>query len=80
MTLFKTNYLELVENWNDPNPEPVIVNYDGIDVIRDDLLGYGSKIRFADFLIRNLQQKEIVYAAPATRICSNISSTFSKEI
>lgn len=60
------------EEWHDPNPKPVIVDYeldDGriIHVVRDDLLGYGSKIRFVDFIIRNLPHKEIVFGScPAT--------------
>ena len=53
--------------WHDPNPKPVIVDYDGIHVVRDDLLGGGSKRRFADYLIRTLPHNEIVYGGcPAT--------------
>lgn len=60
------------EDWHDPNPKPVIVDYtleDGriIHVVRDDLLGGGSKMRFADYLVKSLPQKEIVYGGcPAT--------------
>lgn len=45
------DYLKLVENWTDPNPDPVLENYDGVTVVRDDLLGAGSKCRAIDFLI-----------------------------
>lgn len=47
------NYLEMIEGWSDPNPEPVIQQIDGLNIVRDDLLGYGSKARFIDFLIKN---------------------------
>lgn len=60
------------KDWSDPNPKPVVQDYtleDGrvIHVVRDDLLGYGSKVRFVDFIIRNLPHKEIVFGScPAT--------------
>ena len=40
------------EEWKDPNPTPVIerLNND-IFVVRDDLLGVGSKARFIDYLV-----------------------------
>ena len=54
------------KDWVDPNPDPVIVDYtldDGrvIHVVRDDLLEGGTKVRHMDFLIRNIEQKEIVF-------------------
>ena len=59
--------LNLVEDWKDPNPKPIIMNYEGIDVVRDDLLNHGSKIRFVDKLIRETSAKEIVFGCcPAT--------------
>ena len=59
--------LELVKDWEDPNPDPVIINYEGIDVVRDDLLNYGSKIRFVDKFIQETTAKEIVFGCcPAT--------------
>lgn len=60
-------YLDLIGDWQDPNPAPVIVEHDGIHVVRDDLLEVGSKARAADFLVRNAAQTEIVYgSSPAT--------------
>lgn len=44
-------YLELVRDWKDPNPDPVLEEHEGIIVVRDDLLKYGSKIRSIDYLI-----------------------------
>lgn len=56
-----------LNGWDDPNAPIQIVNHEGFLVVRDDLLGYGSKARFVDYLIRNMQEKEIVFGAcPAT--------------
>ena len=59
--------LEMVSDWEDPNPKPIIKEYDGIKVVRDDLLNHGSKIRFVDKYIRDVKAKEIVFGCcPAT--------------
>ena len=59
--------LEMVKDWEDPNPPLVIKEYDGIKVVRDDLLNHGSKIRFVDKYIRDVKAKEIVFGCcPAT--------------
>ena len=62
------DYLELIGDWVDPNPDPVIEEHDGFLVVRDDLLGGGSKIRFADYLIKSNEEiEEWVYgSSPAT--------------
>ena len=63
------DYLELVKDWEDPWPDPVIEVYDGISVVRDDLLGSGSKVRFVDYYIQTLPEsvKEVVFGnCPAT--------------
>ena len=54
------------KDWVDPNPAPVVIDYtldDGriIHVVRDDLLEGGTKIRYIDYIIRSLDQKEIVF-------------------
>lgn len=60
-------YLDLIGDWQDPNPTPVIMEHEGIHVLRDDLLEVGTKARAADYLIRNTPHKEIVYgSSPAT--------------
>ena len=71
MSLFELtadDYISLIGDWSDPNPEPVVEEHDGFLVVRDDLLGGGSKIRFADYLIRADDNiKEWVYgSSPAT--------------
>lgn len=59
-------YLELVEGWRDPYPDPVIVNHNGVLVVRDDLLGdgVGTKARAADFLVSKAPSDTIVYVQP----------------
>lgn len=62
-------YLTLLdeEGWRDPNPPIVITEHNGFLVVRDDLLGYGSKARFVDYLVKSSPAKEIVFGAcPAT--------------
>jgi hypothetical protein len=44
-------WLEDLKDWNDPNPAPVIEVHEGFHIVRDDLLNYGSKIRFIDYMI-----------------------------
>ena len=57
-----------VDNWEDPNPSPILEEHNGFVVVRDDLLEGGSKIRFADYLISSQPEiKEWVYgSSPAT--------------
>ena len=64
-------YLELIGDWQDPNPAPVIELHNNIHVVRDDLLQYGSKLRFVDYFIghapENKEVKEWVFGScPAT--------------
>ena len=44
-------YIHSISNWQDPNPIPVLEMHEDIIVVRDDLLGAGSKVRFIDYLI-----------------------------
>lgn len=59
------SFLTRLGNWNDPYPKPVIEQHEGFNVVRDDLLVYGSKIRFIDYLIghdeRHKDVKEWVF-------------------
>lgn len=54
-------YLNYVSSWVDPNPAPVIEEHDGAFVVRDDLLGVGSKVRFIDYLIKTTDCDEWVF-------------------
>ena len=57
-----------IGDWIDPNPAPVIEEHEGFFIVRDDLLGGGSKVRFADYLIQSQPEiEEWVYgSSPAT--------------
>lgn len=60
-------YLGYVRGWTDPNPAPVITEHEGFYVVRDDLLGAGSKARSLDFFVKNFSGKELVFGScPAT--------------
>ena len=67
------DYLDLVKDWEDPNPVPVIEKYDGIHVVRDDLQEGGSKVRFADKLIRDTPVDEFCYGGSNKVGWGNIS-------
>lgn len=63
--------LEMIGDWKDPNPAPIIELHNNIHVVRDDLLNYGSKIRFVDYFIghapENKEVTEWVFGScPAT--------------
>ncbi len=66
--LTSEDYETLIGDWADPLPPPVVEEHDGFLVVRDDLIGGGSKMRFADYLIRSQPEiKEWVYgSSPAT--------------
>ena len=59
----KEYYLSLAEGWEDPNPAPVIVEHEGIRVVRDDLIT-GTKVRGGDLLISRCPSDTIVYSQP----------------
>ena len=55
------HYLSLVADWHDPHPAPEIETHEGFHVVRDDLLQYGSKMRFIDYMVRTATEKEFVF-------------------
>ena len=61
----KEYYLNLAKDWEDPNPAPVVEEYDGVRVVRDDLIT-GTKVRGGDCLISGLNQSTLVYVQPRT--------------
>lgn len=71
MSLFEEtaeDYISLIGDWSDPLDPPIVENHEGFQVVRDDLIGGGSKMRFADYLISsNREIEEWVYgSSPAT--------------
>ena len=73
---FRTNenaesYLKWVKDWADPNPAPILEMHEDYLVVRDDLLGAGSKVRGLDYIIGHMPEfkniKEWVFGScPAT--------------
>jgi hypothetical protein len=63
-----------LNGWRDPFPDPVVEEHEGILVVRDDLLGGGSKMRFADHLIASHEEiKEWVYGSSSATGYAQIS-------
>lgn len=58
--------LKLVAEWKDPFPKPIVRNHDGIKVVRDDLLGFGTKARIGDAVMATLNPMgaTVVYVQP----------------
>jgi len=61
----KQYYLDLAGDWEDPYGDPVVQTYEGVRVVRDDLIT-GSKVRGGDCLISKIppEQDTIVYVQP----------------
>ena len=61
----KEYYLNLAGDWEDPNPKPTVKVYEGVRVVRDDLL-VGSKVRGGDCLVSSIKENTLVYVQPRT--------------
>jgi hypothetical protein len=57
-------WLNLAGDWQDPIEEPVIIEHEGFKVIREDLMGFGSKCRFGDILVQKAPTDTLVYVQP----------------
>mgnify|MGYP000364805063 CR=1 FL=1 len=57
-------WLELAGDWQDPFGDPKVVEHNGFNVVRDDLMGYGSKCRFGDILVSKAESDTLVYVQP----------------
>ena len=58
-------YLELAEGWNPVHPTPVVIEHDGVRVVRDDVIE-GTKARAADHLLAKVSAERLVYVQPRT--------------
>lgn len=81
----KSDYLKLIGDWEDPNPAPVIKTHEGFVVVRDDLLGTGSKTRFLDYLVKTTPAQKIVFGGcPATGYAQislpAVANRYNKEV
>jgi hypothetical protein len=57
-------WLELAGDWQDPFDEPIVMNHDGFNVVREDMMGFGSKCRFGDILVKTCPYDTLVYVQP----------------
>ena len=57
-------WLDLAGDWQDPLEDPIIMNHEGFNVVRDDLMGFGSKCRFGDILVQKAPTDTLVYVQP----------------
>jgi hypothetical protein len=60
----KQAWLDLAGDWQDPFEAPQLVDHDGFKVVREDLMGFGSKCRFGDILVSTCRQDTLVYVQP----------------
>jgi len=61
----KDYYLSLCEGWNPYNPDPVVIQHEGVSVVRDDLI-VGTKTRAGDLLAAKTESDTLVYCQPRT--------------
>ena len=57
-------WLDLAGDWVDPFGSPELIEHDGFQVVREDLMGFGSKCRFGDILVQKAQTDTLVYVQP----------------
>lgn len=57
-------WLDLAGDWVDPFPAPELVDHNGFKVVREDLMGFGSKCRFGDILVQTCPKDTLVYVQP----------------
>ncbi len=58
-------YIDLIGDYKSPYPDPVIIEHDGVKVVRDDLIT-GSKVRGGDLLVSRVEEQRLVYVQPRT--------------
>ena len=58
-------YTNLAAGWTPYNPDPVVVEHEGVRVVRDDLI-VGTKTRAGDLLASKINHHTIVYSQPRT--------------
>jgi hypothetical protein len=57
-------WLDLAGDWEDPFEAPKLVDHNGFKVVREDLMGFGSKCRFGDILVQKAPSDTLVYVQP----------------
>lgn len=61
----KDYYLNLADGWTPYNPDPVVIEHDGVRCVRDDLIA-GTKTRAGDLLASKTNYDRFVYSQPRT--------------
>ena len=76
-------YLNLAEGWNPYNPEPIVVEHEGVRVVRDDLI-VGTKTRGGDLLMSKVNHDTIVYSQPRTGLAGvsilDVAKRYNKKV
>jgi hypothetical protein len=57
-------WLDLAGDWVDPFGSPELIEHDGFKVVREDMMGFGSKCRFGDILVQKAPTDTLVYVQP----------------
>lgn len=76
-------YLNLAEGWKPYNPDPVVVEHEGVRVVRDDLI-VGTKTRGGDLLMSKINHDTIVYSQPRTGLAGvsilDVAKRYNKKV
>jgi hypothetical protein len=79
----KEYYLSLAEGWVPYNPDPVVIEHEGVRVVRDDLI-VGTKTRAGDLLMSKLNHDTIVYSQPRVGLAGisllDVAKHYNKKI
>ena len=79
----KEYYLSLASEWEDPNPKPVVIEHEGIRVVRDDLIT-GTKVRGGDLLISKCPLDTLVYCQPRVGLAGvaliDVAKRYNKKV
>lgn len=57
-------WLDLAGDWVDSFESPELIEHDGFKVVREDMMGFGSKCRFGDILVQKAPTDTLVYVQP----------------
>ena len=73
----------MAEGWNPYNPEPIVVEHEGVRVVRDDLI-VGTKTRGGDLLMSKVNHDTIVYSQPRTGLAGvsilDVAKRYNKKV
>jgi hypothetical protein len=83
VTLDREWYMEQTKGWKDPYGLPMVVQHDGFNIVRDDLM-VGSKARFGDYFMSQVKEDTIVYVCPRKGLAGlavlNLAKRYNKKV